>query len=145
MIQQQMLATHRKEMKKIIAKDKIEKKAIRALGKRCIAKIKSRIMNKIEVMRKDDKLDILVDSKYLVTFSYMDGQYGDLLTNTLYAVPKRTDDGWQLELISTGTVHYLCDPCDTFATTIFAASEHDIKDQFIMHHEDEDFVIKENA
>ena len=96
-------------------------------------------------MRKGDNLDILVDSKYLVTFSYMDGQYGDLLTNTLYAVPKCTNDGWQLEVISTGIVHRICDPSDTFATTIYVASEDDIKDQFIMHHEDEDFFIREEA
>ncbi len=129
-------------MKKFTVNDKTEKKAMKALGKKCIAKIKSRIMYKKEVMRDCDILDILVDSKYLVTFSYMDGQYGDLLTNTLYAVTKHTDEGWQLEVISAGVVHYLCDPCDTFATTVCVVSEDDIQDQLIMHHEDEDFVIK---
>jgi hypothetical protein len=142
---QQMLVAQRKEMTEIIAKDKIDKKAMRTLGKMCIAKIKSRIMHKKEVMKKGDILDILVDSKYLVTFSYMDGKYGDFLTNTLYASPKRTYNGWQLEVISTGIVHRICDPSDTFATTIYVASEDDIKDQLIMHHEDKDFVIREEV
>ena len=78
----------KKEMKFSLKKDKMEKKDMKVLAKKCIAKIKSCVLEQKKVMRKDDDLDIKVDSKYFLLFCYGDSFYGNKLQNSFYAIPK---------------------------------------------------------
>ena len=132
------MLTTKKFMTNFIAKDKANKKAIKILAKNCIKKIKD-IINKEDqrFKAKNDGHDITihVDTKYYISYTHDDCEYGNFVHKSFYALPKRTDETsglWTLDILTAAVHQFDTDPNTTHSATTTVVSEDDIDEDFVM-------------